>query len=79
MGLKRLGNTSEHMHPFPGSLKIAEALYSTFGVVSSHINSEVYAKATSGPQFLIFDRCNMGSHLMASIFTARSEAMNCAG
>jgi hypothetical protein len=50
------------MHPFPASLKIAEALYSNYGVVSSHINSEVYARATSQPQFLIFERCNMGSH-----------------
>lgn len=50
------------MHPFPASLKIAEALFSTFGVVSSHINPEVYAKAISQPQFLIFERCNIGSH-----------------
>lgn len=50
------------MHPFPASLKIADALYSMFGVVSSHIDTEVYVEATSGPQYLIFERCNMGSH-----------------
>jgi very-short-patch-repair endonuclease len=50
------------MHPFPASLKIAEALYSNYGVVSSHIDPEVYVKVTSRPQFLIFERCNMGSH-----------------
>ena len=48
-------------HSFPASLRIAEALYSNYGVVSSHIDADVYATATSQPQFLIFDRCNMGS------------------
>jgi very-short-patch-repair endonuclease len=50
------------MHPFTASLKIAEALYSDYGIVSSHIDSEVYVKAISGPQYTIFERCNIGSH-----------------
>lgn len=50
------------MHPFPASLKIAEALYSDYGIVSSHVDSEVYVKAISGPQYIIFERSNIGSH-----------------
>jgi len=50
------------MHPFPASLKIAEALYSDYGIVSSHIDSEVYVKAVSEPEYIIFERSNMGSH-----------------
>lgn len=48
-------------HPFPASLEIAERLYSTYGVVSSHIDPEVYAIATGLPEFLLFTRDGMGS------------------
>jgi very-short-patch-repair endonuclease len=49
-------------HPFPASPEIAEALYSNYGVISSHMNAASYATATSQPQYLIYELCNMGSH-----------------
>jgi very-short-patch-repair endonuclease len=48
-------------HPFPASIEISERLYSTYGIVSSHIDSEVYERAYSQLQFLLFQRNGMGS------------------
>jgi len=48
-------------HPFPASLELAQVLYSTYGIVSSHIDSELYATATALPQFLFFQRERMGA------------------
>lgn len=48
-------------HPFPASLKIAEAIYSTHGIISCHIDAEVHAKATAQPTYLIFEFNGGGS------------------
>lgn len=48
-------------HPFPASLQLAEALYSTYGVVNNHIDAEVYEKALEQSEFLFFQRERTGS------------------
>jgi hypothetical protein len=49
------------MHPFPASLELAKTLYSTYGVVSSHVDPDVYETATVQPEFLLFQRDGMGA------------------
>lgn len=53
-------------HPFPASLEIAESLYSTHGVVSSHIDAELYATYTRLPKFLLFTHAGMSSEPVGS-------------
>lgn len=48
-------------HPFPASLQLAEALYSTYGVVNNFIDAEVYEKAMEQSDFLFFQREGIGS------------------
>lgn len=48
-------------HPFPASLRIAETIYLTHGIVSCHIDPEVHAKATDQSTYLIFEFDGGGS------------------
>ena len=48
-------------HPFPASLRIAETIYSTHGIISCQIDAEVHAKATAQPKYLIFEFNGSGS------------------
>jgi very-short-patch-repair endonuclease len=47
-------------HPFPASLTLAELLYSKFGIVSSHVDADIYCQVVTGPKYRIFQRNRMG-------------------
>jgi Protein of unknown function (DUF2726) len=40
------------LHPFPGSIEIAKSLYAKYGVVTSHIDPDVYEQAISQAEYL---------------------------
>lgn len=48
------------LHPFPASLDLAGTLYSTYGVVSTHVDAEIYENAIMQPEYLLFQRDRMG-------------------
>jgi len=49
------------LHPFPGSTEIAQALYTKYGVVTSHIDPEVYEEAVSQAEYLFFQMEGSGA------------------
>lgn len=49
------------LHPFPGSIEIAQELYTKYGVVSSHINPDVYEDAVSQEEYLFLQMKSSGA------------------
>lgn len=42
------------LHPFPGSIEIAQALYTKYGIVTTHTDADVYEAAVSQAEYFFF-------------------------